>query len=118
MKPFLVILAGCLLGAPLARAHAFIDHAEPAVGSAVQEPPAEVRIWFTEKLVGAFCTLQVLDATGKEVDKGGRKVDPQNGALLVLPLPRLQPGKYTVMWKAVSVDTHVTSGKFTFEVKP
>jgi methionine-rich copper-binding protein CopC len=28
-------------------AHAFLDHAEPSVGSQVKSSPAQVKIWFT-----------------------------------------------------------------------
>src|SRR6202011_73050 len=31
-------------------AHAFVDHAEPAVGSQIRSAPTQVKIWFTEKL--------------------------------------------------------------------
>ncbi len=30
----------------------------------------------------------------------------------------LAPGRYTVKWRALSVDTHVTGGDFSFEVQP
>ena len=30
-------------------------------------------------------------------------------------LPDLKPGKYRVTWRAVSLDTHVTTGDFKFE---
>ena len=37
-------------------------------------------------------------------------------ALLKVSLPPLGPGTYRVAWRVVSVDTHVTSGSFTFQV--
>jgi len=30
----------------------------------------------------------------------------------------LKPGKYKVVWRVTSVDTHVTHGDFTFDVSP
>jgi len=36
--------------------------------------------------------------------------------LLTVSLPKLKPGKYKVVWRVVSVDTHVTTGNFTFEL--
>jgi methionine-rich copper-binding protein CopC len=44
------------------------------------------------------------------------KIDRSNPALLTVSLPELKPGKYKVVWRAVSVDTHVTTGNFTFEL--
>lgn len=99
-------------------AHAFVDHASPAVGSTVHTPPTEVKIWFTEKLVLPFSDLRVLDASGKEVDKHDKHLDSENGALLIVSVPSLKPGKYKVSWRATSVDTHVTNGTFTFQVSP
>jgi copper resistance protein C len=94
-------------------AHAFLDHAEPAVGSQTHSTPTQVKIWFTEKLEPALSKIQVFDASGKEVDKRDVKVDQSNAALLTVSLPELKPGKYKVVWRAVSVDTHVTTGIFT-----
>ena len=44
-----------------AHAHAFLDHAAPAVGSTVHGPPPAIRIWFTQEIEPAFSTLKVLD---------------------------------------------------------
>jgi hypothetical protein len=97
-----------------AGAHAFLDHAEPRVGSTLARSPAQVTLWFTENLEPAFSTLKVMDAAGKEVDAQDRKVEA--GKMHVtIPAP-LSPGKYRVEWRALSVDTHVTNGQFTFEV--
>ena len=32
--------------------------------------------------------------------------------------PPLAPGRYTVHWRVLSVDTHVTEGTFAFTVAP
>jgi methionine-rich copper-binding protein CopC len=45
-------------------------------------------------------------------------VDPENQALLRVSLSELRPGGYRVIWRVVSVDTHVTEGAFTFKVAP
>jgi methionine-rich copper-binding protein CopC len=97
-------------------AHAFVDHAEPAVGSQIHGAPTQVKIWFTEKLEPALTKIRVFDASGAEVDKRDVKIDQSNAALLTVSLPALKPGKYKVVWRAVSVDTHVTTGNFTFEL--
>ena len=97
-------------------AHAFVDHAQPAVGSQIHSAPAQVKIWFTEKLEPALSKIQVFDASGQEVDKRDVKIDQSNAALLTVSLPELKPGKYKVVWRAVSVDTHVTTGSFTVEL--
>ena len=100
----------------VAHAHAFIDHADPAAGSKVPKSPNEVRIWFTEEIEAAFSSIKVLDGSGKQIDKGDTHADPANRALLHLSLPPLKAGTYKVVWRAVSLDTHVTKGDFTFQV--
>jgi methionine-rich copper-binding protein CopC len=97
-------------------AHAFVDHAEPAVGSQIHRPPSQVKIWFTERLEPALSKIQVFDSSGQEIDKHDVKIDQSNAAMLIVSLPELKPGKYKVVWRAVSVDTHVTTGNFTFEL--
>jgi methionine-rich copper-binding protein CopC len=114
----LFALACALAPAPAALAHAFLDHAKPAVGSTVHGPPPELRVWFTQRLEPAFSTVRVVDRTGKQVDKGDVRVDPADATLLVVSLPPLAPGSYKVIWRVVSVDTHVTEGDFTFDVAP
>ena len=112
------VAIGLMVTAQATWAHAFLDHAEPAVGGGVHGSPAAVKIWCTEKLESALCKLQVFDEYGKEVDKRDSTGDSTNGALLRVSLPPLKPGKYKVVWRAVSVDTHVTNGDFVFEVLP
>jgi hypothetical protein len=99
-----------------APAHAFVDHAEPPVGGKVKQMPQEVRIWFTEKIELAFSSIKVFDGSGKQIDKADTHADPANQTLLHLSLPPLNSGTYKVVWRVVSVDTHVTNGDFTFQV--
>ena len=97
-------------------AHAFVDHAEPAVGSQIQAAPTQVKIWFTEKLEPALSKVRVFDSSGMEVDKRDARVDQSNAALLTVSLAKLKAGKYRVVWRVVSVDAHVTTGDFAFEL--
>lgn len=47
-----------------------LDHARPAVGNTVHAATAQVKLWFSEEIEPAFSSLRVLDASGKEIDKG------------------------------------------------
>ena len=117
-RPGLVALALLLTGAAGAGAHAFLDRADPRAGSTVKVAPAQVRIWFTESLEPAFSSLRVVNEAGRRVDKGDSQVDPTNLRLLRVSLPPLPPGTYKVIWRVLSVDSHVTEGDFTFRVAP
>jgi methionine-rich copper-binding protein CopC len=110
-------VAALLLDTAPAWAHAFPDHAQPAVGSTVSPAPTELRIWFTQKLEPAFSKVEVRDASGARVDKDDATVGPEDASVLHVSLKALPAGTYKVSWRAVSVDTHPTEGDFTFTVK-
>lgn len=112
------VAAVLALLAQAAAAHAFLDHASPRVGTTVQRAPTEVKLWFTQELEPAFSTLRVLDKDGKQVDRKDKQVDPSDRSVMRISLPPLAPGTYRVQWRALSVDTHVTEGDFTFTVAP
>ena len=101
------------LGTGAARAHAFLDHASPLVGSTVHSAPHEVSLWFTQSLESAFSSVQVTDANGGRVDQGKVQV---SGIVMRVSLKSLAPGSYKVRWRALSVDTHTTEGSFSFHV--
>jgi copper resistance protein C len=110
-------LVTLLLAATNAWANAFVDHAEPAVGSTVDTPPTEIKIWFTENVQPAFSQIQLLDRRRRLVTQNKAVVDSDDPALLKLSIPALKPGIYKVSWKVVSVDTHMTVGTFSFKVR-
>jgi copper resistance protein C len=115
------ILSLCLLlilSTARVSAHAFLEHSDPPVGGKVHSAPAAVRIWFTEAIESSLSSIQVFDATGKQVDKKDVHSDRSNRSLLQVSLPRLGPGTYKVVWRVVSLDTHVTKGDFRFQVAP
>ncbi len=112
MRKILLVLGLLLAGSLAASAHAFLDHANPRVGSTVRAPPREVTLWFTQKLEPSFSSAQVHDASGARVDQGARA----EGMQIHVALKPLPPGTYRVRWKVLSVDTHTTEGSFTFRV--
>jgi hypothetical protein len=115
-----LVLAGalCCAGAGGAQAHAFLERASPAVGSTVHTPPTEVRIQYSEALEPAYSTAHVEDASGAIVSTENAHVDPNERSVLIVPMGALKPGRYKVIWKVLSVDTHVTNGTFSFAVAP
>jgi len=110
----IMLLTAMVLGPPRVWAHAFLDHAEPRVGSTVRAAPSAVRLTFTEPIEADFSRIEVLDARERRVDT--EPVAHPNPAELQVPLPPLSPGEYTVHWAVTSVDTHQTEGRFSFTV--
>ena len=52
------------------------------------------------------------------IDKSDLHPIGSTGRQLSVSLPKLPPGKYTVIWHVTSVDTHKTEGRFNFRVSP
>ncbi len=62
--------------------------------------------------------MQVTGPTGERVDGGDLHVDGKEPTVLHASLKPLAAGTYKVVWRVVSVDTHITNGDFTFKVAP
>jgi methionine-rich copper-binding protein CopC len=119
LRSITAALAAVFMFLPVAAfAHAHLDHANPAVGSTVAQPPTEVSLWFTEALEAKFSTIEVRDAQGRPVQAGPATLARGNTAQLRVPIKALPPGTYKVIWRVLSVDTHRTQGDFTFRVGP
>jgi len=104
-------------GAGAAWAHAELKQASPAVDAALQAPPTEVTLKFSERLEPAFTAVIVRNAVGKRVDKADGQIDKSDRTVLRTSLqPSLSPGIYIVEWRALTTDTHRTEGAFIFRV--
>jgi len=111
-----VILA--LASTTPAFAHARLVEAVPSVGGVVAEI-AEIRLGFSEGVEAKFSTITLSGAAGQPLSTPPATLDPKDAHILRLLLPGpLAPGEYKVAWSVVSVDTHRTSGSFTFSVHP
>jgi len=114
---WLVVAIVLALAAGRADAHAFPDHSEPRVGSTVEQPPGQVKIWFDGEIEPVFSTLRVERDDRQRVDRGDARVNPQDGRLLEVTVPPLTSGRYRVYWSVIARDGHRTEGDFRFRVK-
>ncbi|HTJ03213.1 MAG TPA: copper homeostasis periplasmic binding protein CopC [Methylovirgula sp.] len=120
MRHFLGVIGFAFAGIVLATAafaHAHLDRAVPAVGATVAASPEELQLTFTQDVVLAFSGVSLKAADGKPVAVGKPIAGPAN-TLHVKIDGKLAPGKYTVTWHAVSVDTHRTQGDYQFTIAP
>ena len=109
----LACFALACLAAP-ASAHAFLDHANPGAGATLHAAPRSVMLVFSDDLEPES-SVQIVDASGHNVATGRTMV---SGNCIMAPLRALGPGKYRVVWHAVSTDDHRTQGSYQFAVKP
>lgn len=114
MRAPILTAALTLLAASPALAHAMLQHASPAAGDVVHAPPITITLQFSERLEPTFSKLDIHDADG------GTETAATNiaGTTMRATLKPLVPGIYEVIWHAVSIDTHITDGRYTFTVKP
>jgi copper transport protein len=91
---------------------------EPADGAVLGQPPDKVTVWFPEEVVPEKSTLLVLDAQDKQIDlgKGGVDLNDATHMVMVVSLPKLPEGVYTVKWEVGLTDNDTASGSFHFGV--
>ena len=116
-RGFVLALVACVLGVGEVLGHSGLQRAEPPVESKLKRPPGEVKLYFTERLEPAYSTVRVNDDHGAQVDRQDSHVDSSNPLLLRATLQLLEHGAYSVIWRVLSVDSHVTEGRFTFRVE-
>ena len=103
--------------APQALAHSMLVKAEPPRRAVLAKAPEQVRLWFNEDIEGDYASLTVLDADKHPVTDAKPTLASDDPKSIVLPLPELAPGKYSVKFRVLSVDGHVVDSAFDFTVK-
>lgn len=114
-----VLTVAFALGAPVtsAFAHSMLVKAEPPRRAVLTKSPSHVRLWFNEKIEGDYASLVVLDAKTQPITDVKPTLAPDDQKSIILPLPELAPGKYSVKFRVLSVDGHVVESSFDFTVK-
>jgi len=115
-------LAGALVLAGTAYAHADYARSEPGAGSVVSAPPERVEIWFTQDMFrrAGENWIRVVGADGAEVQAGEAEIDDDDRRRLTVAVqPDVPPGEYTVTWRTLSAeDGDDEEGSFTFTLDP
>ncbi|MET3211252.1 UNVERIFIED_CONTAM: copper transport protein [Paenibacillus sp. PvR008] len=113
----LLCLPLLLLFPHLSWAHAFIVESSPTENQVLDKPPSQVTITFNENLQSAFMSMKVTDETGKRVDTGKARLNPEHEDTMEIKLIRgMKNGIYTVNWRALSADGHPVNGVIPFQV--
>ena len=113
------VLVGATSGltAP-ASAHAHLQAETPAA-DATTPSPGSLTLSFSEGVELTFTTVVVKGPNGSAITTGPNRLAQGNPKLLLVPLVgKLEPGRYTVDWRAVATDGHKTRGTYGFTVAP
>jgi copper transport protein len=108
----LVALAALVFPAS-AWAHATLKTTTPGFRQELGRGPASIRLDFDQRVKLLPGAIKVLNADGKNFAEAAR-IDGTDVVAQVRSLPR---GAYTVRWQAISADSHVVSGVWTFGVR-
>jgi len=110
----LLMMAGVT---PTLLAHATLIRSEPANNAILADPPKEVRLWFSESISPEFSSAQIFDVNGQSIKPTHIRVDSADPTLMIVSLPALEPGLYSLRWKVLSeTDGHITQGPLIFGV--
>ncbi len=113
----LALLIVPLLWPQPAQAHALLVRADPPPNAALSQPPAAIEFWFSEPLEETFTGARILRADGTAIPTGTPVFDPADPTHLTLPLEKIEPGFYTVVWQTLSsVDGHEWVGSFPLTI--
>ena len=113
----LIVSMLCLFNMSPVLAHAMLVKAEPEKRASLTAAPSQVRLWFNEEIEPAFATLSVLDVNKTAVTGDKAVVDSGDPKSIILKLPEIQPGRYTVKFRVLSVDGHVVDSEYEFTIK-
>ena len=117
----LLILTGlvlALLATPsTARARAILISASPFPGQTLDRPPEEVRLTFNTALEPDTFTLTVVDAVGVHVDNSDARLLTSDQSTLVVSLPPLDEGLYTITYTITDLASQdTTSDSYQFAI--
>ena len=114
---FLVLYFGWLAPSNVL-AHAYLVKSVPAQRAVLYRAPAKIQLWFSERLEPRYSSFSVTGTDGKILDLGKPAVSDADPKQLAGPLKALEPGRYVVKYRVVSVDGHVVQDEFYFTIKP
>ncbi len=99
-------------------AHAYLVKSIPAQRATLYRSPAQIQLWFNERLEPRYSSFTVSAADGSLVESIKSAVDDRDTKLIFAVLKPLAPGRYLVKFRVLSVDGHVVEDQFPFTIKP
>jgi copper transport protein len=112
MRRLLLIGIVALTFPAVASAHATLRYTTPKFGTELQRGPADVSLHFDQLVTVLPGSIKVMNGVGKQFALPTHA----DGRSIVAGVRPLKLGAYTVRWRAISADSHVVSGVWTFGV--
>ena len=112
MRRLALVALAALAFPAAASAHATLRSTTPSFRSELKQGPSVIRLKFDQHVKVLPSSIRVLNGVGKNF-AGAARAD---GTDVVAHVRHLKLGAYTVRWQAISADSHVVSGVWTFGV--
>ena len=100
-----------------ALAHATLVKSDPPRRASLSSSPKQIQLWFNEKIEGSYASVTVLDSNKKSITENNPEVVLDDPKSVVLNIPQMEPGRYTVQYRVMSVDGHVIASSYDFSIK-
>jgi copper transport protein len=113
MRRLTLVAIAALAFPAAASAHATLRSTTPRFGTELQRGPAQIRLHFDQHVKVLPGSVRVLNGVGKNFASGAHAT----GTDVVANVAPLKLGAYTVRWQAISADSHVVTGVWTFGVR-
>jgi len=108
----IVLLAGLLFGTAPVHAHDTLVSVTPDNGGTVEEAPDQAILTFSGILIDVS-PQAILQKDGETIETEPISLD---GHDVIVPLPELEAGDYTIVYSVVSSDGHRIDGTTSFNV--
>lgn len=97
-----------------ATAHVTARQSFPEDGAVLTESPTELSIQFSD--LAKLVSLELAGSNGEATKIDVSEAKSVDG-LVSVQIPQLEPDKYKVSWRVLSVDGHPVAGKLTFTIE-
>jgi copper transport protein len=99
------------------QAHSNLERSDPPNNAELDQAPSQIRMWFSESVAINFSSVHLLDINGQEVVGLHLTLDASNPRLVVVSLPKLGNGIYSLNWNILSgSDGHASEGLLVFGI--
>ena len=97
--------------------HLALRSSVPAADATVGRTLDEVRLFFTEAPQIDATSIRIADGMNELVASTEAAADGEDPSqVFIRPETALEPGSYTVHWRAIAQDGHAENGEFGFQV--
>lgn len=113
----LLVMLSLLFQVNSVMAHAALVKSDPPRRASLSSPPKQIQLWFNEQVEGSYASITVLDSKKNSMTENRPEVVLNDPKSIILNLPQMEPGRYTVQYRVMSVDGHIIESNFDFSIK-